>query len=292
MKLRPRTKGSSLALPFLLWGPRMASFLFVILALSLFLFSMARPAHFSSVRMGTTDVFSPLLTVINAPIYKAASYVQAVTGLAALQAENARLYQENSRLREWYQTALFLKSENESLQGLLNIHLEPQHSYITARVISDSGNAYVKSLLVMAGQDQGVQAGQAVLGADGLIGRVVEAGSKSARVLLLTDINSRIPVMLGESFDRAILAGSNSDLPSLIHLLPDSQIQDGARVLTSGHGGLFPVGLPIGEFIRDDNGQPAVRLFADLNRVAFVRIVDKAEDPRLRQGGQGGQGGL
>jgi len=192
------------------------------------------------------------------------------------------------RLRDWYQTALSLQAENESLQKILNLKLEPQQGFVTARIIADSSSAFARSLLVLVGDADGVESGQAVLAGDGLIGRVIESGRKSARVLLLTDINSRIPVLIQGTNQRAIMAGKNTDLPGLVHLPPDIEIEAGARVITSGHGGLFPYGLPIGEIVRDGDGRLAVQPYADLDRVQMVRIVRKAEDSNLNGGVRSG----
>jgi len=228
--------------------------LFVILSLAIFSVSALNPASMQTVRTKTTDVFAPLLATVNKPFYHAAEYARAVTGLASLQAENLRLQQENIRLKQWYQTALSLQAENQSLQNLLNLKTVPHHRYVTARVIADSGNAFAKSLLVLAGSDDGVAEGQAALGREGLIGRVIENGRSTARILLLHDINSRIPVLIQGVNQRAVMAGNNDNLPLLMHLPPDAVIEQGARVITSGHGGLFPYGLPVGEIIKTDAG--------------------------------------
>ncbi|MBU0859716.1 MAG: rod shape-determining protein MreC, partial [Alphaproteobacteria bacterium] len=219
----------------------------------------------------------------------ASSYVRAVTGLAALQAENIRLQSENQRLREWYQTALQLETQNNALESLLNVSAGPQSGFVTARIIADSGNAYVRSMLVLAGQDNNVTKGNPVLAAEGLVGRVIEAGDKAARILLLTDMNSRIPVMVEGKNWRAILAGTNDDMPLLAHLPPEAlkDMSEGLRIVTSGHGGLFPFGLPIGELVKTEHGEWRVRPYADVERLVFVRIIEKTEDPFLQLGAQG-----
>lgn len=264
------------------WGPKATSLFFAIAALILFTMSFTSPNNMRSLRTGAADMFAPVLAVVNYPIEQAVSYVRAVTGIAELQGENARLMQENARLREWYHAALQLKSDNESLQKLLKVQIEPQHSFITARIIADSDTAFVRSVLVMAGSDQGVDAAQAVLGGEGLMGRIVETGRRSAHVLLLTDMNARVPVFIGAENIRGMLAGNNTDQPELIHLPPQAQVKVGDRVVTSGHGGLYPHGLPVGEVIVAENGALMVGLYADIDRTTYVRIVKRTDDPNLR----------
>lgn len=269
-------------MPFV--GRRGSPLLLLLLALSLLVFSKVYPQALNGIRAGTADLFAPVLSAVSKPVHKASAFIRDVTGLAALQAENMHLRQENIRLREWYQTALLLDAENKSLKDLLNVKVEPQHSYITSQIIADAGNAYVKSLLVDAGSKDGVRKGQAVLSGDGLVGRIVESGKKASRVLLVTDINSRIPVLIIGTSQHAILAGTNEDFPVLMHLPPDSEVAEGARIITSGHGGLFPYGLPIGEVVIGSDGKRYVSLYADMDRMVYVRIVDKSGDPNLVRG--------
>lgn len=235
-----------------------------------------------TLRTGAADMFAPVLAVVNYPIEQTATYVRAVTGIAELQDENARLLQENARLREWYHAAMQLKNDNESLQKLLKVQIEPQHTFVTARIIADSDTSFVRSVLVMAGSDNGVDTAQAVLGGEGLMGRVVETGRKSSRVLLLTDMNARVPVFVGGENIRAMLAGNNTDKPEIIHLPPQVQIKVGDRVTTSGHGGLYPHGLPVGEVVASETGDLRVRLYSDIDRTNYVRIVKHTDDPNLR----------
>jgi rod shape-determining protein MreC len=114
----------------------------------------------------------------------------------------------------------------------------------------------------------------AAMTGEGLIGRVVEVGDWSSRVWLISDLNSRIPVTLTETGDRAILAGDNSPQPKLLFLARDAAAQGGAHVVTSGHGGVFPPNLPIGRLRETSRGAYAVVPTADLGRITYVRLVD------------------
>jgi rod shape-determining protein MreC len=210
------------------------------------------------------------------------------SGIAQLQEENARLAAENIRLREWYQTAMQLQTRNQSLEEMLNVAADPQTGFVTARIVADSGNAYVRSMVVLAGENNRVAKGNPVLAPEGLVGRVIEAGDKASRVLLLTDMNSRIPVLVEGRNWRAILAGTNNGMPVLEHLPQQAvkEMAEGLRVVTSGHGGLFPFGLPVGEIAKDDHGNWIVKPYADTDRMVFVRIIDKVEDPFLHLGSE------
>lgn len=245
--------------------------------------SGARSPAIEAIRMQISDAMIVMLDRASTPIHGAAAFVRDVSGLASLQSEMASLRDENARLREWYNRALYLENENNSLRGLLAVTPDAPHEFVTARVVSDAGNAYVKTLLVAAGTDHGVEKGQAVLSGDGLVGRILEVGRRSARVLLVTDINSRVPVIVQGSGDHAILAGSNDELPVLKHLPPGVKAPEGSMIMTSGHGGIFPAGLALGKVSAKSAGS-AVDLLADFTGLSYVKIINTKIDPNLKTG--------
>ncbi len=284
MKRRARSKVQVRISPFQILGSGNTALILMLAATLLLTVSFVRPGMFGGVRSAVTDTVTPALILLSEPFRQVANVAGSVSGLSDLRAENALLKAENVRLREWYQTALMLESENQSLQALLNVKPDPAHRFITTRVIADSGNAFVKSAIISAGGDDNVAKGQAVLSGDGLVGRVIEAGRRSARVLLLTDVNSRVPVLLEGSRQKAILSGNNTDLLELKYLPADTDVKAGTRIVTSGNGGMFMPGLAVGIVVIED-GKPFVKPFADISRLSHVRVVDFPETPNLIEGG-------
>lgn len=271
-----RSGSAAAALP--LWDGRASSMFFLFAALFILLISNFYPSLVTQTRMKIADTTAPLLSAISAPFQLMAEASGQVTGLTDLRLENERLAIENGRLRQWYQAAQQLQAENQSLEKLLHVKVDPMYGFVTARVMSDSGGVFAKSVMIKAGQSDGVKDGQAALSGEGLIGRVMGIGKHSARILLLNDLNSRIPVIVENSGQRAILAGTNETLPILTRLPEGSEIQEGVRIVTSGHGGVFPAGLPIGRIIVDKHSQYRVKLFADIDTIRFVRVVDSEEN--------------
>ena len=108
----------------------------------------------------------------------------------------------------------------------------------------------------------------------GLVGRVTEVGSRTARVLLITDLNSRIPVIMETSRARAILVGTNGARPRLLYWPEGVQPQEGERIVTSADANAFPANLPVGTVHHTASGVPEVQPFAMLNRLEVVRIFD------------------
>ncbi len=255
---------------------------FLCVSSILIILSVVKPDLLSGARMAANDALSPVLMMVRSPFDTATDVIGDATGFAALKAENGRLADENVRLREWYQRALALQVENQALESLLNVRLEPELKFITARILSDTSSAYAKSMIIAAGSDQGLAKGQPVLSGDGVLGRIVELGENSARVLLLTDLNARIPVVVENSNVHAIVAGKNEAEAVLTHLPEDTQFNNGDRLITSGLGGIYPAGLPVGVVSKAGGGINYVRPYADTSRIHFVRVITNADNPYLQ----------
>ena len=176
-------------------------FTFVSLVFATFILMLLGKADtvlVSRTRLAVADAVAPILEAMSRPAASVAQVVGAVRNLAALRADNVRLEEENARLMHWQTVARRLDRENRALRSQLNSVPDPDSAFVTARVIGDTGGAFVNSVLIDAGKQDGVRNGQAVIAGEALVGRVTDPGQRSARILLLTDINSHIPVMLGE----------------------------------------------------------------------------------------------
>lgn len=263
-------------------GARQTPLVFIVFSLILLTVSTLDPRFMGGARMQINDMMAPLIAVVSRPIQDVTAWIGEISGLRDLRAENERLKAENARLREWYQTALILKASNQSLRDLLNVRLDPRYEFVTAQILADHGNAYVKSLMLAAGARDGIRVGQAALSGEGLVGRVIETGHNTSRILLVNDFNSRIPVMIEGGKLRAVAAGTNDGLLALRHIPSGSELEAGARVLTSGDGGLFPPGLPVGRLERETSGTMVVRPYADLDILQYVRVIETADTGRIR----------
>ena len=281
MKQRPGTV-VRLATPLKAWAQRFAVFLLIGATFFLMLLGKVDTVVVERARIAVLDAVAPILNVASRPVASINQAFDEAQQLASLRAQNLALQEEVRRLAGWYQEAHRLSDENRSLRGLLNLVPDPQYRTIGARVVGDQGGTYVRSVLVAAGSRDGIRKNQAALTGAGLAGRVVEVGWRAGRILLITDINSRIPVMVGQARDRAVLAGNNSEHPELLYLAPGTSISPGDRVVTSGHGGIFPAGLPVGIVVAVSDQGVRVRPFADWTHMEFLQLVDY-ELPHLLQ---------
>lgn len=264
------------AAPIRVMAQRFAFALFVAMAIAILVLFRGETITTERLRTAVLDVVTPVYVVLSQPVDAVARLTDEVRALVALRNENVRLREENARLIRWRDEVSRLKAENEQLRDLLAFVPDPPVRFMTARVVADTGSVFVRSLLVSAGSEAGVAKGQAVLGNAGLVGRVIEAGRNSARILLLTDINSRVPVLIEGSQTRGILAGDNGPRPRIVFIAEQSQLAVGDRVVTSGHGGSLPAGLPVGEVASIEDGSIRVQLFVRGSEVEYVRIADFA----------------
>jgi rod shape-determining protein MreC len=246
----------------------------ILLSAAIVIVGKADQTMFDRFRTTLSDAVAPALDVLARPLAAAESTLDRARGVVALYQDNRRLEQENARLLQWQQVALKLSADNRQLRGLLKAVPEGKVSYVTTRVIANSGGAYVRTVMVNAGAEDGLARGQAAITGDGLVGRLTEVGSRAARVLLITDLNSRIPVVIDGSHSSAVLAGDNSDRPRLVYLATPDAVKVGDRVVTSGEGGIFPPGVPVGVVTALGNGGPRVEPYVEMSQLGYLMAVD------------------
>jgi rod shape-determining protein MreC len=245
---------------------------FGILAVVLMLLNRADSTYVEKGRAALADISSGLMGGFSATGEWASRAVASVTNLATLYDQNAALRVENDELLAWRAKALELERRVHQFESMLNIAYTPITDVTAASVIADSSGPFSRALIVNVGASQGVKEGDAALDRFGLAGRVIATGYGSSRVLLLSDPASRVPVLIEQAGVEGIVSGDVTGLPRLEFVPGRVPLRGGETVLTSGAGGLFPPGLPVGTIAMDEDGSARVRLFADFARLEVVAI--------------------
>lgn len=268
---------------------RVSAALPMFLVLSIGLMALSRIDHpaIREIRWRIAEIMTPVLSTILVPLEPLRWFGQHIPDFLSMSRELDALRDENQRLKGWEWRAHELERKIEELSSLQRVVRDPAIEFVTVRVVANSSGAFVRSAMINGGTDQRLRAGYPVMSGDGLVGRVVETGSTAARVLFLTDFNSRIPVIAGSNGARAILIGDNGPAPRLDYLAPDAGIKAGDEVATSGIGGLFPRGLRIGTVIETPRGL-RVRPHANLDRVEYLSVLFYAS-PQLDFAGSEGR---
>ena len=188
-----------------------------------------------------------------------------------------KLKEENAQLKEQTYDPNFLKFENEQLKKLLDEQMESPINLVGARVMLDKQSPYLNSFIINSGSNKEIKKGMAVLDGKNFIGRIVDVNFFSSRILLITDLNSKIPVLIEPEGYHAILSGDGSEQPVLEFLPENNTVETGNKVYTSGKEGIFSPGIPIGKVIEEDNNL-VVSLFSDFSQITFVNVVTESID--------------
>ncbi|KPF62309.1 hypothetical protein IP88_14975 [alpha proteobacterium AAP81b] len=245
-----------------------------VIATGLILLIIARvnPDGAARLRGAMLDLLTPVWSVVRLPfdgigrgVDVAGDYFGAVTRARRLEAELAEA-RAALQARDADRVALM------QLRRVARVAEPGRRAIVTTRIVAATAGAMTRTALIAAGRSEGVTAGLPVVGADGLIGRTIEAGSGAARVLLLTDPASRIPVTIVRTGQAALVVGANRPRLELRDRVgADVPLAAGDRLVTSGDGGVFPPGIPVGTIV-DPREPPQVRPAASPLGAAYVRV--------------------
>jgi rod shape-determining protein MreC len=224
-------------------------------------------------RLVVIDRVVPSFDWAMAPLTGMANLISDFQSYQQLAAQNGDLRRELQQMKAWKEAALQLEQENAKLLGLNNVRLDPELTYITGVVLTDSGSPFRQSVLLNVGARDGLVDGWPTMDGIGLVGRISGVGEKTARVILLTDTSSRIPITIQPSGQRAILGGDNTLNPPIEFLENADLVRPGDRVVTSGDGGVFPADLLVGQVALGNDRRLRVRLSADYERLEFLRVL-------------------
>ena len=257
-----------------LWLQRFAFLLLLAASFALLALGRVESPWAGKLRAGLLDAIAPVAHALSLPGRAVSDWFSSVKDTATLQRQNADLKAEIESLKLRLTALDELARENGEFRKLLGVQIHDEGKHIAARVIADPGGPYVRTVLVRAGQRDGVRKGRAVITAQGLVGRVTEVGEFTSRVMLITDLNARTAVIIGNTGERAIMTGANADLPRLLHVSRSGDIAKGDKVVTSGHDGILPPGLPVGEVADISAEGIRIRPAVDMQNLGFVRIID------------------
>jgi len=228
---------------------------------------------YGATRKASDTVLAPIGDALAAPGRWIGSGVNAVQDYFMAGSQNRELKAQLKDMRQWRDVAIALKDENARYRILLGLKTDPPIPMVAARIVTDSRGPFADTRLANAGEEKGVKPGNPVMSENGLVGRVIGVTNGASRVLLLTDIASRTPVMIDRTNARAILTGDGGPNPRLDYLRGRDPIREGDRLLTSGDGGVLPRGLPVGTATRGLDGRWRVVLASDRAPIDFVRIL-------------------
>ena len=197
-----------------------------------------------------------------------------------LYEENEKNEHELTNLRSKDLLNEFIILENKRLKNIVDDYLVKSDAII-AKVLSDKGSPFLKSIIVNRGSKHNIKLGMAVMDGEYLVGKIVEVNYSTARALLLSDLNSKIPVIVEPKAVFSILSGTGKDYGTIQYSKRFEDIKDKSVIYTSGAGNLFKAGIPVGrikkkEFNEIKDGKISyenkVEFFSDFSQLRFVKI--------------------
>jgi len=265
--------GIAIRSAFLKKGTQQRFSLFALIVFSIILIYVetieAKPLDY--LRSFIKDTIYRGSVVVSWPSKGFKSVVSTVANHQNLYNEIIKLKEENAQLQEQIYDPGFLIFENKQLRQLLDEQVTSSANLVSARVMLDKQSPYLNSFVINSGSNKEIKNGMAVLDGKNFVGRIVDVNFFSSRVLLVTDLNSKIPVSIEPSGHQAILSGHGAKEPTLEYLPKNHTVQSGNKVYTSGKEGIFAPGIPIGE-VRMSNEKNSVSLFSDISQIVFINI--------------------
>ena len=253
-------------------------FVLILLSLSIFVLDVSKLKPIKIFRSLLNDGIYRISAISSSPIKFSGTVKDFFITHIFVYKENLKLKTELEELKNKDLQTSYLQTANKRLQDIIQLEKKSTFTTVAAKVLLDKNSPYLNSVIINRGSNSGIKLGMPVLSEGNLVGRVVEVNFFSARILLLNDLNSKIPVMISPKGSQAILSGRGEDKPKLEYLPEKFELNDKNLVFTSGKDGIFFEGIPIGNVIFEDN-KIKVKLFSDPNQVSFVNVIlDKSSD--------------
>lgn len=252
---------------------RMVIALLIITGITLLVLAKAQHPTLLNLRMRMLDMMRPVMNTLSQPVTATRKLATSTGQVLDTAEENNRLRAENETLRHWQSVAQALKAENQALRTLQSYAPVEAASYVTARVIGQSPSTFGQFLTINAGENAGVKTMQPVVDAHGLVGRSMEVSPSTSRVMLLSDVGSRVPVILGNTRQRAILAGTGGELLRLSFMADGAKPALGETVVTTQEGALIPGGIKVGSVFKKDGDGYLVKPVRPLAQAEYLRVI-------------------
>ncbi len=253
---------------------RIETVLFILLCLILIITSKFNNKFTNIISMKVVSYSMPIARIVSMPLNLVVSSSVNLQELIDAKNKNILLTKENEQLKSLYIKSLNIHQENTQLKEILRYVGLRSTKFLVARLIAHPYQTYSRNVLINAGSLQGAKEDDIVTGNNALVGRIDQVSEDKSRVLLATDINSRIPVIVSGARTKGILAGNNSNVMDILYLDKNHHITAGDMVFTSGDGDTLPPGLLIGVVTAVGKGTAQVEMIENVKNLDVVSVVN------------------
>jgi rod shape-determining protein MreC len=273
MKLKSTSNAPAIAIRPRYFMGAMAVVSLIMLSIALIINDRQDNELAKNIRYSLQVVTLPFIEIFSSPAEMLQQVSDSISEMTGIYQKNKILTEHNKTLLKWQTVAMQLEQENKELRQLLNMQGADELESISARIISDKHDAISHNIIIKHNADARIKAGNPVVTAEGLVGYILSSKSNIAKVLLLSDRQSRIPVAHEQSGERGILFGTNDeDLLMLDHVSDISAFNIGDRIVTNKNE-LFNARVAVGEVIERRQGKVYIRPYVDTHNINFVNII-------------------
>ena len=262
---------------FLNKGNRQKFSLFTLIIVSIIILSLEyfKTGPINQFRIFAKDVIFKTSYFISLPFSSVKNTYHGFNDHLKIYEENKKLKNTNLNIQELKFENQFLKEENIRLNELIEEKSLFSDNYHVTKILLDQESPYLRSIVINKGFKHDIKIGSAVRSGSYFVGKVVGVNYLTSRVLLINDLNSKIPVIIEPDGTSAIVSGNGSKIFGDIEYLPEkNQVEEGHIVYTSGTDGIISSGIPVGKIIIKNN-QKSVRFFIDFDQIQYVKVYFK-----------------
>ena len=244
----------------------------IFFSIGLILFSKINLPFTNYLNIGLNEIVYRSSFIISFPEKKILQFKDIIKNHYILYNNYDEIKNELEKLKSEKLEIIFLEEENKRLKKTIDEYIYNSEELV-AKVLIDKDSPFLKSIIVNKGSKDSVKLGMAVLDGNYLVGKIVEVNYSTSRALMISDLNSKIPVSIEPGNIQSILSGTGKRNGKIEYVESEILIDDGSIVYTSGSGNIFKSGIPIGIFNKNENTSEEVKFFSKLTQLTFVKLV-------------------
>ena len=244
----------------------------IFFSIGLILFSKINLPFTNYLNIGLNEIVYRSSFIISFPEKKILQFKDIIKDHYTLYDDYDEIKNELEKLKSEKLEIIFLEEENKRLKKTIDEYIYNSEELV-AKVLIDKDSPFLKSIIVNKGSKDSVKLGMAVLDGNYLVGKIVEVNYSTSRALMISDLNSKIPVSIEPGNIQSILSGTGKRNGKIEYVESEILIDDGSIVYTSGSGNIFKSGIPIGIFNKNENTSEEVKFFSKLTQLTFVKLV-------------------
>ena len=244
----------------------------IFFSIGLIIFSKINLPFANYLNIGLNEIVYRSSFIVSFPEKKIYQFRTSIKEHYNLYNDYEKIKNELRQLKSDKLEFIFLKEENARLKKTIDEYIFNSNELV-AKVLIDKNSPFLKSIIVNKGSKDNVKLGMAVLDGSYLVGKIVEVNYSTSRALIISDLNSKIPVSIEPGNIQSILSGTGKQNGKIEYVESEISIDDGSVVYTSGSGNIFKSGIPIGIFKKNVNELEEVKFFSKLTQLTFVKLV-------------------